>query len=502
VQRNRTLSQSQDAGTVGIVTAMDYTHVPAWNWKATQRIDGYPAAEREDSINDFVIGYGEARVIDGKWKRIQKRSHRRPSGPVMDLSVLRPVYPCTHTKTVIKYQKHLVTEHSALLSVGDPLNERLYTRTANFDSAASLLPDNGFPAAIEVSDLGSSSGSYYASDYRKHDWFNLMSRFNEACDQIIPSSLVVGEDIVENDVYRGAFKLLLKPHRALGEFLKYVGTMPRRYKKGSLGHIAKKIRQDKVTVGEVYGATFNRVAKEHLFYNFAVKPAISTIEDSLKAHDSVSKKLEFLRSHGGQFVPVRVRTDLMSDMQNNPLRSVDPNVWTSLQWQVAQKRTTAVIGAWGRVRRDFEWSDVWHAYIQYFGLNKMVGLMWELIPYSFVVDWFTNAQERINELTRIEGPQPYTEFGRLWASEKKTLVEELYCIPGYSPVLTIPMIRPNAPFVVLERETTEYSRWPRIPDSSGVVDLSNFTSFHATLLTALLPDLKRRGTRLLNKLRR
>lgn len=485
MQRNRTLESSESVGRYTVNDAGEYTHVPAWDYESKTTHDSAAITKiKDNTINDFVIGYGEARVVDGKWKRVQRLPRIR-GGPVTELSHLRPVYPCQHTKTIIRYEKNLVVEHSKMVDVGNPIWERLITRTANFGSAASLILDNGLGASPQAVAFGSSSGSYYSSDYRKHDWFNLLSRFNEACDQVIPSSLVVGEDIRENDIYKLAFKSVLNPPRALGQFIKYVAGMPRRYRKGSLGHIAKKIRKDKVTVGDVLGRTSNKVADGHLFYNFAVKPAISTVVDSIRAHDVVSQRLNFLRANGGQFVPVRVRTNLMSDMENNPLRLVDPSVNTSLQWQIDIKRSTAVIGAWGRVRRDFEWSDIWLAYLQFFGINKVVGLMWEFIPYSFVVDWFTNAQERINELTRIEGPKPYTEFGRLWASEKKTLIEKLYCIPGLSPSLAMPVIRPDAPFVILEREITEYSRWPRIPDSSGVVDLSNFTSFHATLLSAL-----------------
>lgn len=490
MNRNRTLESNEPIGRTGIVTTVDYTNTTAWNSRSSTAVHNEQLTKVKDAtINDYVLGYGEARVVNGQWQRLKLARRRRPLGPVLELHHLRPVYPCNHTKTEVRYSKHLATVHSLLLSEGNPIHERLMTRTANFDSAASLILDNSNVADPESFAFGASDPTNYSSDYRKHDWFNLMSRFNEACDQLIPSSLVVGEDIVENDVYKLAFKSVLNPSRAIGQFIRYVGKMPRRYRKGSLGHIVSKIRKDKVTVGEALGQTVNTVSSGHLFYNFAVKPAISTLEDSIRAHDVVSQKLNYLRRHGGQFVPVRVRTDLMSDIENNPLPSIDLDVETRFRWQISVKKTTAVIGAWGRVRRDIEWSDVWSAYLQFFGINKIVGLAWELIPYSFVVDWFTNAQERINELTRIEGPKPYTEFGRLWASEKKTLVEELYCIPGRSSVLTMPMTTPNAPFVVLNRETTEYSRFPRIPDSSGVVDLSNFTSFHATLLAALTGQL-------------
>jgi hypothetical protein len=338
-------------------------------------------------------------------------------------------------------------------------------RTANHHDGATVILDNSsFTPDPADKAWSTSSGAYTSDAFRTHDWFALMSQFDEACDQFIPSSFLAGEDIAQSDIFIDAIKAVVNPTRAI-KVLIDLGLMFR-----------KKV--SRMNLGQASRFLAKNAANSDLYYNFGIKPAINDIRSALSAHQKVERRMRYLAGNSGRFVPVRVRKALSCGITNVPLDSSSSSVNTHFQWQCLSKESVAVIGAWGRVREDLNFGESWSAYLQYFGINKIVGLAWELIPFSFVVDWFTNAQERINYYTRLRTGGPFTEISRLWASERKEIVEELYCIPGYHPSRTRHIVSPSDPFVVCKRHITDYSRFTKIPDVSGVVDLSTLGSFH------------------------
>jgi hypothetical protein len=135
--------------------------------------------------------------------------------------------------------------------------------------------------------------------------------------------------------------------------------------------------------------------------------------------------------------------------------------------------------AQGRVRTDINDVSKWRAYAEYFGLNKVVGTAWELIPFSFVVDWFTNAQERINDLTRVRlGESPFYNLVGVGSSIHDIVSHEFCITPGYDEVNSLNLVAPTDPVVAFTSNVSSYSRIPGLPDTSGVVDVSTLGLFH------------------------
>jgi len=219
-----------------------------------------------------------------------------------------------------------------------------------------------------------------------------------------------------------------------------------------------------------------------------VKPAIGDIIKTLTAHQIVQQRLWYLAYNGGSYIPIRVKGEFSSSISNfNEPTSYPTNSSTSIRRWYTSRTSTGVISAWGKVRDDLNWKDTWNAYLHYFGVNKVFGLAWELIPFSFVLDWFTNVQERINELTRFRTGEPFSEIRSLTCSLKHETRSRVDLIPGRNNVLSgASMVTPNGPITLCDIVESDYSRYLSIPETSGVVDFSSLGLFQAIASGALL----------------
>lgn len=411
--------------------------------------------------------------VTGKWRRF--RRNRAPAVEVgatgfggLMRSQLKPVHRCEHTKSTIKILKGLTVETQSHDFAGNPIHDRYTTRTHGNIDGGQLLATFGVASPdflIENSDI-----RYTAGDYVGHDWFALAAGFDEACSQFIHSSNLIGESIIENSIFVDTFKIVLNPTNAIRALIK-LGTRFKRHRKMNLGQMSKKLLKGS--------------ANANLFYQFGIKPAISDIQDVLSAHKRVSERLKLLRSNAGRYVPIRVKDELFSSHSNELLETDDTY---DFLWTMRHKKSVAHIGGWGRVRSDLQFTDTWSAYLQYFGINKMAGLAWELIPFSFVVDWFTNAQERINYYTRDRTGGPFEELCNIWSSTKQETVTELNLVPGRVPWLgsNTNIITPSSGTPFLEKKETYYTRSPFIPETSGVLDFSALGLFHAITSGSLI----------------
>jgi hypothetical protein len=369
-------------------------------------------------------------------------------------------HPCHHTTVdLTKSGKDTV-----VLKTGHGVGCTAVTTTYSFASelAAFKYIFNEDP----VHYLAVTSKNYTSSAFSSMDWFALTDAFNEACDSFVPSSFLLGEDIAENAIFIDALKLIFNPSRAIPVFF----------------DIVKKIGMERASLGAI--AKFAKGSSNALLsYKFGVKPAVSDILATLKAHNEVAFRMQYLRDHAGDLIPVRVRRELNSDVTNFPI----PN--NSAVITCDKKISFASISALARVREDLNFGDTWSAYLQYFGLNKVIGLAWELIPFSFVIDWFANAQERINSLTRLHTGNPFTEIRGLCYTSGTELVEVCKYKPTSFNSKTV--IYPTVPITLFTSVTRDYNRSLVSPDVSSVLDFSalgssQFISGGALILQRIL----------------
>jgi hypothetical protein len=365
------------------------------------------------------------------------------------------VHRCTHSTQQFRGEEFAVLSAKTVGGITYNYTHTFYGLGGHCRFNAPNPGTNGLITRWNSTGKGYTSGGFY-----EPDWFALLDKWHETCDSVMPSSTVLGESIVENEIFVDAFKLLLNPSRGVITFLNYI-------KRG----LSRKTR-----LGQL-GALTRTAADVNLGYQFGVKPMINEIRNVLDAHRLVNARLSFLRANRGGYVPIRVRQTIASTVINQSV--------TSTKVLCDQKHTIGCISALAKVRHDLDFISDWQAYVQHFGLHKFIGLAWELIPFSFVVDWFTNAQDYVNRFTRPKFGSPFYNIRNICHSKKTILLESLYIPNGYyfsehgSNLLGGPV---NVGSVI----TSTYTRLPGLPKTAGSIDFTRLGTFHAINGSALL----------------
>jgi hypothetical protein len=278
---------------------------------------------------------------------------------------------------------------------------------------------------------------------------------------------LLGESIYENGIFFDAFKIMLNPTSAARVLCRRLKKV---YKRGmTLGGLRKTTKDG---------------ANAYLGYQFGVRPAINEVRNALSAHANVSNRLAYLRRNTGGFVPIRVRSELSSPVVNTSFSGKPDG---SLVLQCDHRKVTATIGAWAKVREDLNYESSWQAYVQYFGLHKVVGLAWELVPMSFVIDWFLDVEDFINKTMTPRFSNPFYNIRGICHSVKEETKLSLYAMPlAYLGSGLGWVVEPNEPYKLGSKTTSVYTRLPSLPTSSGFVDFSNLGLFHGTTLGIML----------------
>jgi len=442
-------------------TAFVYTYpgFSSFTSELVKSTTGLTAPSSVSSITDDVNPSIEVYVdpITHKWRRVKSQ---RPKGGRNTNPFDRAFKRCHHVSEKTSFCNDVVISHFRVNSPGNLLFERTDTRTLRFSDGLQVM--NWLPG--DIADILSSGSPEKTHSYAGHDWFALVDKFNEQCDQFVPSSFLIGEDMAENEIFVDAIRLAINPTRAIQFLLKYAKRLgnPRKHTLGSFAHHMAK-----------------ESANAHLTFSFGIKPAIDDILRTLDAHSKVSSRMEYLRTNAGLFVPIRAKKDLSSSFDPDPTVNTDPNTIQDGEWRTVKHFSRGVVSGLGRVRNDLSFSNDWSAYLQYFGINKVVGLAWELIPFSFVLDWFTNAQERLNSLSRSHTGGPFVEFKNIGYSVKHEHSEVYYYIPGRDQSFGGNCASPTSATALARRTSVIYDRNPGIPDTSGVLDFSVLGLFHA-----------------------
>jgi len=348
------------------------------------------------------------------------------------------------------------------------------------------------------------------------DWAAIADAFDERCKSLIPSSFFLGESMYESSIFKNALLFVANPSRSVGRLIKDV--QKRGLHRLNMGKIANYYRQQDRRVSHlrsrdsivaaadrslkllsdrgrssIFQSRQNEIAVRgsfkdlidlHLSYKFGVKPAIDDLKDMFSAHSEVEGRLAYLSKHRGQYVPIRASRKLPASFSPGSFPPTGDLEFSSV---LQECYTKAVIFGLGKVRNDIHEASRWRAYTEYFGLNKVIGLGWELVPFSFVVDWFTNSQEVVNKLTRIPlGESPFMNLACIGHSYKNVSTFDYVCNPGFDHALSMSLVSPDSPFPICSYSISDYTRQSGFPNTSLFDSLSNFGLFQGVTGSELL----------------
>lgn len=460
---------------------------------------GGPLEARTSSIAAGVYPLRYSRGLIEDYVVLPKIKHKfRRHNPFSGLP--RSVKPVRHTKLSLSNfkdaQGSIAPNQGDVtivqnIDLSDVLCLHEITRTQTCPPLAFLCARFGADW-VKSNILDNLAGSPAPITYAELDWSSLADQFNEQCKSLIPSGFLLGETLGESGIFVDALKLVLNPTKAISGFVKNVqkrglhrlrlGELNRYYKKlfsKYAGGTSKWTGEDYETARDLdlikFGA--KEVIGSHLQYKFGVVPAVHDTNAALTAHRKVDGALAFLNKHRGRYVPIRVKKGYSASFTPDSFTSPFLDFGPSL---LKEAFTVTHIFGQGRVRTDINEASRWRAYLEYFGLNKLIGIAWELIPFSFVVDWFTNSQEAINSITRIPlGESPFMNLAAIGHSWKNVAVYDYPVTPGYDLTNGFPNFEPGDQFPCFSYAITEYNRLPKFPDTSWFANPSNLGLFHA-----------------------
>jgi hypothetical protein len=234
-------------------------------------------------------------------------------------------------------------------------------------------------------------------------------------------------------------------------------------------------------------ALLKSLSGNYLAYSFAVAPLISDMTKINRAIKTIKSRMdEYVRSYNREYTVTAKCNGYHSIVGDLPGFSNNPNLDNSSYWHLRLNDTfvpTRIVGVRGK--RNVEYSTDAFKRLDYmirrFVATGPATLAWELIPFSFVVDWFVNLSGVLDSLdnTLTGGSKRITHT---WMSEKYRVLAMAYKhkYNGWASD------KDGLP--IAHNEFSYYHREPLNPDPS-IGGSGRFGKKQATLSVALIHQL-------------
>lgn len=129
-------------------------------------------------------------------------------------------------------------------------------------------------------------------------------------------------------------------------------------------------------------------AKLYLEYIYGLKPLVDDVLAAAKLMSKQAKEPLLLKAVGKAARQMDVKPG------SNLLGS-----WSTMRRMAGSGNLTVKCTLWARVNPDLEWART----LNQFGLINPIAIAWELVPYSFVVDWFVPIGDLVYAMTAPMG---------------------------------------------------------------------------------------------------
>jgi hypothetical protein len=157
------------------------------------------------------------------------------------------------------------------------------------------------------------------------------------------------------------------------------------------------------------------VGSEYLNYQFGIQPFLSDGSTALAAWKGANDRIKWLTRHSGE--RIRRRVSILEESQTTSTESTDtlypifPPTWpgatvlnaTPLKTTITSSRSVWFSGCYSYYFKPAP--DSFHRGTQkarlIYGLDPSISTVWELLPYSWLVDWHANVGQVMENMSRF-----------------------------------------------------------------------------------------------------
>lgn len=211
----------------------------------------------------------------------------------------------------------------------------------------------------------------------------------------------------------------------------------------------------------------------YLAYQFGVLPVVGDMIRIYERLKTLNDHVKWLKEHSGQMVRVEYRSSLRQQKLDATL-PYRPATGVGYLRKIPEQRSG--FKAWALITYDVSQLSSLElkikTLIRSFGLNNPAAIIWEAVPYSFVVDWFSNAGNILSMLeVPIKLPCVFHDCGYgVWS---ESIIEDWYCTGGIENLIR-------------RTKTRGYGRRAGLPLSISELTLDTPTAKQLVLGLALL----------------
>lgn len=143
---------------------------------------------------------------------------------------------------------------------------------------------------------------------------------------------------------------------------------------------------------------YQAAANAHLWWNFGARPLLTTLDQLTRLLKELKKSIARLKSYGSRpqtrhynrvldlgTLPLPVETLHYNDYSASPLYYVRDVIWTSQPRYHASMRYTVDVSHLDTIEGERR------ALLDALGVRNAAALVYNAVPFSFVVDWFVNV---------------------------------------------------------------------------------------------------------------
>lgn len=177
-------------------------------------------------------------------------------------------------------------------------------------------------------------------------------------------------------------------------------------------------------------AVIKEMSNDYLLYKFGIKPLMQEVEQFAHGVVGILKRLDFLRRTQGSCFSCKYSESITYTGVDQMLGTADNRGLGSALLMLREIEGTIRYTATARVQNNLIGLDGFLSNIRYsigaLGGKDVVKFLWDLVPFSFVVDWFYNIGELCDRYAQINSFKGSLDVKRCDTSFKKRAIGRLY----------------------------------------------------------------------------